>query len=175
MDAQALIEIYQTGFYASAATAALGLMLAVFFFFRFRINSVWAIRTGRAQRKAVQELQEASRSDGRMRKDEKRRQMTTEEMAGTEAESTEPLEKKEVQEQSPPQWTETVLLSTEGENILPKETLSFGETEVLAQTGELNQTSVLSETAPLEKERQPADDFLITQEVVLIHTTEKIP
>ena len=70
MDAQALIRIYQTGFYICIAIAIVGLLLSVLFFFRFHIGNIWLIQTGKAQRKAVQNMQEASRQNGRMRQEE---------------------------------------------------------------------------------------------------------
>lgn len=70
MDAQALIRIYQTGFYICIAIAIVGLLLSILFFFRFHIGNIWLIQTGKAQRKAVQNMQEASRQNGRMRQEE---------------------------------------------------------------------------------------------------------
>ena len=70
MDAQALIRIYQTGFYICIAIAIVGLLLSVLFFFRFHIGNIWLIQTGKAQRKAVQNMQEASRQNGGMRQEE---------------------------------------------------------------------------------------------------------
>lgn len=70
MDAQALIRIYHTGFYICIAIAIVGLLLSVLFFFRFHIGNIWLIQTGKAQRKAVQNMQEASRQNGRMRQEE---------------------------------------------------------------------------------------------------------
>ena len=70
MDAQALIRIYQTGFYICIAIAIVGLLLSVLFFFRFHIGNILLIQTGKAQRKAVQNMQEASRQNGRMRQEE---------------------------------------------------------------------------------------------------------
>ena len=70
MDAQALIRIYQTGFYICIAIAIVGLLLSVLFFFRFHIGNIWLIQTGKAKRKAVQNMQEASRQNGRMRQEE---------------------------------------------------------------------------------------------------------
>lgn len=58
MNAQALIQIYRTGFFICAAVAVLGLALSVLFFIRFRIGAIWAVRTGRAQKKAVYAMQE---------------------------------------------------------------------------------------------------------------------
>lgn len=127
MDAQALIQIYRTGFFICAGIAALGLALSILFFFRFRIRDIWAVRTGRAQKKAVHDMQEASRSEGRMRKDESRYG--------------------KIGEDAPPETTEDL------------------RTEEITET-ELLQTELL--------ESSPAV-FRITQQVILIHTEEKIP
>ncbi len=153
MDAQSMIEIYRTGFYISSAIAVLGFCLAVLFFFRFHIRSVWAIRTGKAQRDAVKALQQSSRSDGRMRKEEKQRELSTEEMAGTEAEATEALKMTELTD--------------------------YGSTHDLEQTTVLGPDKIPDFGMTLDLGSQlstvPAGSFLITQEVVLIHTTEAIP
>ena len=69
MDAQTLISVYRIGFYASMAVALLGLIVAVVLFVRFDIRTIWLIRTGRARKRSVAAMQEASRSGGRMRKD----------------------------------------------------------------------------------------------------------
>ena len=49
MDAQALIQIYRTGFFICAAVAVLGLVLSVMFYIRKRIGSISAIPTRRAE------------------------------------------------------------------------------------------------------------------------------
>lgn len=133
MDAQALIQIYRTGFFICAAVAVLGLVLSVLFFIRFRIGSIWAIRTGRAEQRAVHAMQEASRKDGSMRREEKRHG--------------------KVPEDSPPETTEEL----ETEKI----------TEMLASEPETE----LLEPEILENH---ACSFRITQQIVLIHTEERI-
>lgn len=134
MDAQALIQIYRTGFFICAGIAALGLALSILFFFRFRIRDIWAVRTGRAQKKAVHDMQEASRNEGRMRKDERKYG--------------------KICEDSPPETTEDLRTEEITETLFPEPETELLQTELLESDPEV---------------------FRITQQVVLIHTDEKIP
>lgn len=194
MDAQSVIELCRTGFFVSVAVAVLGLVLTVFFFFRFRIGDIWAIRTGRAQRKAVQMLQEASRNDGRMRQEESIRQIEINMMSGTGAETTESLTGAEAKSEfgyAAQELQATMLLAGTTTVLTPPEEsqggafgetadlgygatddLCYGNTTVL-QPAEINQITVLNQSkANTQKKTVP--EFVITQQIVLIHTTEKI-
>ena len=153
MNGQSMLEIYQAGFYVCLGIAVLGLALTILFFFVFRIPSIWAMRTGRAQRQAVGNMRQASRRDGRMRKEEQGRILTTEEMAGAAVEVTAPLGE-------PAQET----LAEENPTTLLEQT-------VMQDSGELAVTALLQ---PPE-ETDTGGQFQITQEVILIHTTEMIP
>lgn len=155
MDAQVLIQIYRTGYYVCAAIAILGFMLAVLFFFRFKIIKIWEARTGRAEKKEVSALQEASKSDGRMRKDEKQHGIVNEELP---SEPTEDLEINKI--------TETLVLEQETVLLKDEPMNRGGETVVLEETEELTQTEVLE---------NQGSGFVITQQVLLIHTEERIP
>lgn len=151
MDAQSLIQTYQTGFYLCMVITIVGIVLSLFCFFRFKIGNIWAIQSGKAQKKAVKELQEASRQDGRMRADEARyfTGQADEEQA---LEITASLE---------PNTQETDMLWRNPQEV-------YGETEVLPQTEEFVQTTILNQNFA-EKKR-----FVVTQQVLLIHTEEKL-
>lgn len=155
MDAQVLIQIYRTGFFICAAITVLGLMLSILLFFRFRIREIWEARTGRAEKKAIFSMQEASRNDGRMRRDEKQHGKVSEESP------PEPTEDLNIEKNTEP-------LASECETELLDNEQIFGceETIILAETEELLQTEVLE---------NQVEGLVITQQVVLIHTEERIP
>ena len=176
MDAQALIRIYQTGFYICMTITITGILLAVLFFFWFRIGTIWSIQTGKAQRKAVQNMQESSRQNGRMRQEETHHsELSIQEEVNLKAtdslEPDPPLKKTAPLEQK---LKETeVLKQNFGETeVLPQ--MAYGATEVLPQTGRLEQTTVLYEEPAVTKKMDEHGLLTITQEVVLIHTDEKI-
>ncbi len=151
MDAESLIRTYQTGFYLCMAITIVGILLSLFFFFRFKIGNIWAIQSGKAQKKAVQELQEASRQDGRMRADEAR-YFTGQDDEEQALEITASLE---------PDVQETDVLWQNQQE-------AYGETEVLPQTEEFVQTTILNQNFAERKK------FVVTQQVLLIHTEEKL-
>ena len=136
MDAQSLIHVYQTGFYICVAVTILGIILSLILFFQFRIGNIWAIQSGKARKKAVRELQEASRQDGRMRADEARyfTGLDDEEQA---LKITAPL--------SP----------------------ELQKTDLLQPESQLQQTTILQPDSAQKT-------FIITQQILLIHTDEKI-
>ena len=153
MNGQSMIEIYQAGFYVCLGIAVLGLVLTIIFFFAFRIPSIWALRTGRAQKQAVGSMRQASRKDGRMRKEEQGRILTTEEMVGESAEVTAQLEA--ITEEMSEGGNPTTLL----------------EQTAMQDSGEYAVTMLLQP----QEEANVDGRFTITQEVILIHTTEMIP
>ena len=67
MDAVELISLYSTLFYVFLGIAALGLALAVFFFFYFDIPTVYAMITGKAREQTIQRMQEKHAKTGNLR------------------------------------------------------------------------------------------------------------
>lgn len=67
MDAVELISLYNTLFYVFLGIAALGLALAVFFFFYFDIPTVYAMTTGKAREQTIQRMQEKHAKTGNLR------------------------------------------------------------------------------------------------------------
>jgi len=65
MDAS--ISLYNTLFYVSMGVAALGLAMAVFFFFYFDIPAVYAMMTGKARKETVRRMEEQNARTGRLR------------------------------------------------------------------------------------------------------------
>ena len=65
--AENLINLYETGFKICLVLAVLFFALTVFMFFRFKILKVIANRTGRAQKKSIEQMQEANARTGHLR------------------------------------------------------------------------------------------------------------
>ena len=65
--AENLIKIYETGFQICLVLAILFLAVTAVLFWRFRILHMIRNRTGRAQRKAIEQMKEANEKTGRLR------------------------------------------------------------------------------------------------------------
>lgn len=70
-EAENLIRIYRTCFTACLVLAIIFLVLTAVIFFRFRILRVIANRTGRAQKKGIEQMREENQRTGRLRHAEK--------------------------------------------------------------------------------------------------------
>ena len=70
-EAENLIRIYRTCFMACLVLAIIFLVLTAVIFFRFRILQVIANRTGRAQKKGIEQMREENQRTGRLRHAEK--------------------------------------------------------------------------------------------------------
>lgn len=66
-EAENLIRLYQTCFMVCLVFAAFFLILTVFMFFRFRIRKIIASRTGRTQKKVIEQMREENQRTGRLR------------------------------------------------------------------------------------------------------------
>lgn len=62
-----MISFYHLGFQVCAGLAAFFFILAVFMFFKFKIPEIFAIRTGRAIRRTVRQMEELNAMTGRLR------------------------------------------------------------------------------------------------------------
>ena len=67
MDAVELIKLYSTLFYVFLGIAALGLALAVFFFFYFDIPTIRAMMTGKAKQETIRRMEEKHAMTGNLR------------------------------------------------------------------------------------------------------------
>lgn len=61
------IELYEKLFYVFAGMGVLSLALSVFLFFRFDIPQTYAMLTGKARRKTIQEIESRNAQTGRLR------------------------------------------------------------------------------------------------------------
>lgn len=157
MDAVELIELYSTLFYVFSGLAALGLALAVFFFFYFDIPMIRAMMTGKAKQNTIRKMEEQNAKTGNLRF---QYPGNTGDMTGRTA-RTGKLGRTE----------RTGGLSTPRPAPVPVQP-EVQETAILASTP-YPQSEELEQTAMLRPE--PAGfRFEVTQSVVLIHTDEII-
>lgn len=148
---QALIEIYRTCFYISAAVTVLGLASAVFLFFKFDIRTIFEIRSGRAARRTIQKMEQANAATGRLRQQE--------EMDYTTGGLSDSAQRNGA----------VVLLSTASLRKTPEPV--FGETMPLPQQTPLPAPTVPQPAAPAVR---PDFPFVVTQSLMLVHTDETI-
>lgn len=142
--AQSMIQVYRTCFYISMAITVLGLANAVFLFFRFDIRTIFEIRTGRAAKRTIRRMEEANASTGRLRQEDM--DFTTGGLT-TGGSATTPL--------SP-----------------PKSPASGSEETTLLNAA--TPPAPAAPAAPVPQPAAPGFRFVVTQAVVLTHTSENI-
>lgn len=141
---QSLIQIYNACFYVCLALGILALASAVFIFFKFDVRTNFAIRTGRAEKITVKRVK------GKNSKTDTLRQMGAEDATGELPESAEKTERRQVV-QDPALEVETELLIRN-----------------LPNTPDSTPTGHATSTAAA------ALGFLITEDIIITHTDEKI-
>ena len=67
MDAVGWMRLFGNLTYVAIAIAAVGLIMAVIFFFVFNIRDVYALRTGKAKRVAIERMSARNEQTGRLR------------------------------------------------------------------------------------------------------------
>lgn len=178
MDAAAKMEVFQNLFYVSAALAVIGLGLAIFFFFYFDIRYIYLIISGKDKRDAVEQMNQRSVRNGRLRRMNKyaakpapQQQMPVygNVPAGPDQQMTVPLN------QTQPGQTGQVARSSVEETTLLVEQ---GPMEMMrANTANTRQEQV-GETEILSEQMNDAVqipvNFVLTENTILIHTNEII-
>lgn len=66
-EVQRLISLYHTGYQVCLGIAAAAFVLTVFLFFKFRIPTLFAAKTGIAKRRTIREIEENNAKTGRLR------------------------------------------------------------------------------------------------------------
>ena len=61
-----LIAIYHTGFIVCAVLLVVGIALAVLFFFKFDIRTIYMLRTGKAKQQTINEMKERNLKTGKL-------------------------------------------------------------------------------------------------------------
>lgn len=162
MDAVEKMSLSGNLVYVFAAVAAVGLIMAVLFFFLFDIRNVHALMTGKAKRDAIERMAEQNSRTGRLR-----------ESSGNIREKSVPVVQhpsKEVTADIQP-----VAQAGMGETVA----LRRDETTVLSGAGETTVLGgdVAGETAVLTRpgaQPEPAIRFDVTESTLVIHTNEII-
>ncbi len=166
MDAVRLMQIFGTLTYVAIAIAAVGLILAVIFFFAFDIRDVYALRTGKAKREAIERMSARNEQTGHLRP------ATTSGSLTASTPTTNALT-------SPPP-TDDNMKAADGTTLL---NTSSAETTVLDISG--NETTVLAHAAAPAAQKAPVAPaqptpkpstirFDISDSTVVIHTDEMI-
>ena len=183
MSAAEQITLFNTLFYVFAGITALGLALAVFFFFYFDIPTIFVMITGKAKRDTIRRMEEANAVTGKVRRqypahtgDMKHsgRLGNSGRTAPRKAVIKHPTE--EIPTTEPPQTVETGVLKMAAQETevlrAPEKADSAyegaGETAPLKRSAAQNQPKV----APVQS--APQIRFQITENTMVIHTDELI-
>lgn len=166
MDAAAKMELFQNLFYVSAALAVIGLGLAIFFFFYFDIRYIYLIISGKDKRDAVEQMNQRSARNGRLRRMNKHAAKPAPQPqvpvyanvpAGPDQQMTVPLNQTQ-----PGQTAQVARASVETMRT---------NTAVMRQ-GQVGETEILSEQ--MSDAVQVPVNFVLTENTILIHTNEII-
>lgn len=161
--------------------AAIFFVIAVVLFFVFDIPSVWGELSGKTAAKQVAEIRAANRnvtSRRRVASDEKVRKTgktgNTSTMQARQASRTQAVnyvpETDLLVEETALLTEETALLTEETALLTEETTVLGGETTLLSPFME----TVDEGTTLLAEDKQLADNFVVIQNVVIVHTNEKI-
>lgn len=145
MNAQSMIAAYNTGFTVCLVITVLAVASAVFLFFKFDIRTIFAIRTGRAERQTIEKLREANARTGTLRPAPEA--YTAEGVAAPTAETT-------------------PLAQTGQTGAAAAETTPLAQTPAAAPPA----AAAAEVTAPLP----PGIRFVITENTLIVHTDEVI-
>ena len=178
MDAAAKMELFQNLFYVSAALAVIGLGLAIFFFFYFDIRYIYLIISGKDKRDAVEQMNQRSARNGRLRRMNKHAAKPAPQPqvpvyanvpAGPDQQMTVPLNQTQ-----PGQTAQAARVYVEETTLLveqtPAETMRTN-TAVMRQE-QVGETEILSEQ--MSDVVQVPANFVLTENTILIHTNEII-
>lgn len=168
MDALENIELYQNLIYISYAVAMIGLGLAVFFFFYFKIPEVFRLMTGRGKKEKMQKISEENFKTGKIRfnsttgptKHPRSASGHTGSIAAVHIQSesrelTETIEETAVLEK--PQEETTLLAS--------------GQTDVEPETDVLHPQTVAVPVQPVAPDNA---GFEVVEQTMLVHTDEQV-
>jgi len=163
------LQMLNTLFLVCAILAGVFLVISVILFFIFDIRSIFNIRTGRAKKKTVQEMQDANSRTDVLKLSKTGQRVRRGSLTGPLGSA--PISKKlphsaEIVPPPKAQNIEAVPATTETELLTP-------ETSVLkSQPPETPETSVLKQKDAVKRVH---DDFKVTKRTMLIFTEEIVP
>lgn len=174
------IELYEKLFYVFAGMGALSLALSVFLFFRFEIPQTYAMLTGKARRKTIQEIERQNAQTGRLRQNPK----------SNTGKRTEPARKRQsTSSQKRPADAKRSTGKADAPRkerrprpVAPPAPAERPETEVLTapamQTVMLSKPTGITEELARTEMLKPVQDtsfyFQMTENTICIHTNELI-
>lgn len=180
MDAQQQIEIFTWGFRACLGVMILGYGFAIFAFFKYKIPTIFALMTGRVQKKTIEKMRESGqlRTADELEEDAAMAGGNQSTYADEDEFNTEPISAMPVMGQPYQQTTmlrpemETTMLRPESETTMlapePETTMLASEAETTMLSPSEAETTMLSaeaETSVLKSESQnTADNFEIDGE-----------
>ena len=186
MSAVESITLFNGLFYVFLGIAALGLLLAVFFFFYFDIPTLRAVMTGKAKEESIRKIEEQNKKTGNLRfqypvssGDMKRHghtgKMDKSGKLGRSAKLSQP-EPQPVQTYAAPPAEERLETGVLSQQTPETAVLNYDAPETTAlgvQNPPVQEADDAGQTAPL---RPVAPDFRfeITQNIIVIHTDELI-
>ena len=181
------ISILQTGFIICLAFAIVFFIISFVLFFVFNIRLIFNIRTGRAKKKTIEEMQKANSETGRLRANGR---TLTSKLGGKNsppASQFSAFEKNDVSFYDGSEATgslEDITQQTSYSVSAPSYKASdeykseFAETSLLNESGNIAETSLLNEGDDIAETTllsgQQGDEFKILQKMVFIHTDEVI-
>lgn len=190
------IELYEKLFYVFAGMGALSLALSVFLFFRFEIPQTYAMLTGKARRRTIQEIEKRNAETGRLRQNPKsntggraeparKRQSDGSRRRPPEANRSDGSRKRPSETRRSPGRTpqsDAPRKERRPRPTAPPAPAERPETEVLSAPA--MQTTMLSKPAGLTEElartemlkpvQNPSFYFQMTENTICIHTNELI-
>ncbi len=170
------ISILQTGFIICLAFAIVFFIISVVLFFVFNIRLIFNIRTGRAKKKTIEEMQKANSETGRLRA--KGKSLTSKLGSDTPPESQFSGFQKNYTSSSGSGSETTSSLENVMENTsysvnVPSYKYANENESEFAETSLLNEADISSETTLLSDEND-STGFKILQRMIFIHTDEII-
>lgn len=174
-----ILEVLKTGFWICLVSAIVFFLISVALFFVFDIKTIFSIKTGRAQAKAVKEMKAANASTGRLRVNgvTQTSKLTEKEKKTGRAPVIIPPKEEEKKSyyQSDEQTDKTTVLNTENENtqLLSANTPTAPGTPDYAETSVLSQETTEDFTSGYSSDDKKVD-FKVVKKELYIHTQEMI-
>lgn len=179
MSASNAIALYEKLFYVFAGMGVISLGLSIFLFFRFDIPQTYALMTGKARRRTIQEIEERNAQTGKLRQHPKgytenptshtaKRRRPSGHTGRTEASGkTQPTPQREAKHAKPAQLPAPV-------ERLETEVLAAPAVETVILSKPVGITEDLGQTEILQPVQDVNFYFQITENTVSIHTDELI-
>ncbi|MGN1134174.1 MAG: hypothetical protein ACI4RN_06945 [Oscillospiraceae bacterium] len=188
IDSNSLIDIYNTGFIVCLAFAILFFVAAVVLFFVFDIRYIFNIKTGRAQRKKINEMVQQNNMTGKLRDSDKHSNRSP-----VFSSRLNKIKKDINYNENKRQNTTYINQNVISENITSSKNAGSEGTVILQQDDGSKETTILdrdlnadlwaqpvnieigvASTSDLNSKQSENIHFKVVKEIMLIHTDEEI-